>query len=110
MRIFIGIWPPSKPMRAPWWPGRAFWPLTPLPDVLPLPEPRPRPSRFLSRVAPGFGWRLCSEIVDMSEIPRRLGNLARKLVLGNYQDGERLLVTSPVLGLRPLRTGSDNLP
>ena len=33
-RRCIGIWPPSKPRRAPWWPVRAFWPLTPLPDCL----------------------------------------------------------------------------
>src|SRR5262249_41439930 len=73
---------PSNANRAPWWPGRAFWPLTPLPDVLPLPEPRPRPSRFLSRVAPGFGWRLCSEIVDMGEIPRRLGESGAETSFG----------------------------
>src|SRR5690606_21792771 len=35
-------------------PLRAFWPLTPRPDVLPSPEPRPRPTRFLGRRAPGL--------------------------------------------------------
>src|SRR5262249_29809271 len=42
-RRCMGIWPPSKPMRAPWWPVRAFWPLTPLPAVWPVPDPMPRP-------------------------------------------------------------------
>src|ERR1700680_4393095 len=46
-----GICPPSKPLMAT--PERAFWPLTPRPDVLPRPEPMPRPSRFLALVAPG---------------------------------------------------------
>ena len=48
--------------------GRAFWPLTPLPEVLPLPEPRPRPRRFLSLVAPSFGWRLCN-VIDIGKVP-----------------------------------------
>src|SRR5690348_9987920 len=64
MRRGIGIWPPSNANRAPWWPGRAFWPFTPLPAVLPVPEPRPRPRRFLGLVEPALPWRLCS-VIDM---------------------------------------------
>src|SRR5271157_2201424 len=45
MRRNRGIWPPSKPRRTPP-PARAFWPLFPLPAVLPWPEPTPRPSRL----------------------------------------------------------------
>src|SRR3978361_1477138 len=48
----MGSWPPSKPFSDT--PSRAFWPLTPLPEVFPLPEPIPRPSRFDFRRAPGL--------------------------------------------------------
>src|SRR5690606_1123737 len=43
IRMYSGIWPPSKPPMAT--PERDFWPLTPRPPVLPLPEPGPRPMR-----------------------------------------------------------------
>src|SRR5262245_30141442 len=59
-RRCIGIWPPSKPKRAPWWPVRAFWPLTPLPDCSPVPEPGPRPMRLRLRVAPRGPFNVCS--------------------------------------------------
>src|SRR6185503_10126297 len=61
-RRCIGIWPPSKPKRAPWWPVRAFWPLTPLPDCSPVPEPGPRPMRLRLRVAPFGPFRVCSVV------------------------------------------------
>ena len=49
-----GIWPPSKPGLTPP-PERAFWPLWPLPAVLPLPEPLPRPLRKAFLTEPGAG-------------------------------------------------------
>src|SRR5215203_5114842 len=56
MRFWIGSCPPSNPGRTPP-PARAFWPLWPRPDVLPLPEPIPRPTRVRSVLAPSFGLR-----------------------------------------------------
>ena len=41
-----GICPPSKPSLTPP-PDLDFWPLCPLPAVLPFPEPMPRPTLFL---------------------------------------------------------------
>src|SRR5206468_11996788 len=56
-------WPPSKPlMRTP---VRAFWPLTPRPEVLPRPEPMPRPRRFLRRRAPGLS-RISFNLMSLS--------------------------------------------
>src|SRR5690606_29141419 len=52
MRMWSGIWPPSKPLMAT--PERAVWPLPPRPPVLPLPEPIPRPTRVRSLVEPGL--------------------------------------------------------
>ena len=53
-RLCSGIWPPSKPGRTPP-PERAFWPLWPLPAVLPLPEPCT--STFAEDVFVGTGRR-----------------------------------------------------
>ena len=47
-------------------PERAFWPLTPLPEVLPSPEPMPRPSRFLAWVAPGLSLISFSRMTSLS--------------------------------------------
>ena len=44
--MYNGIWPPSKPGLGA--PERAFWPLCPLPAVLPFPEACPRPLLKLS--------------------------------------------------------------
>ena len=52
-RMWIGIWPPSKPGET-WY--RALLPLVPRPAVLPL-EPSPRPTRVLAVRAPGAGFR-----------------------------------------------------
>mgnify|MGYP002440055213 CR=1 FL=1 len=41
-----GVWPPSNPRLTPP-PDLAFWPLCPLPDVLPRPDPIPRPTLVL---------------------------------------------------------------
>ena len=58
MRMWSGIWPPSKPLMAT--PERAVWPLPPRPPVLPLPEPMPRPTRM--RVL--FGAGIVAEFVE----------------------------------------------
>lgn len=53
IRRMNGVCPPSKlsPLLVP----RAFEPLCPRPQVLPVPDPMPRPTRFLSLVAPSLG-------------------------------------------------------
>src|ERR1700722_21040852 len=68
MRMWSGIWPPSKPLMAT--PVRAVWPLPPRPAVLPLPEPMPRPTRMRALRDPGrsaislsFIW-ISSRLVD----------------------------------------------
>src|SRR3569832_2322963 len=43
IRMWSGIWPPSKPAIDT--PERAFAPFWPRPAVLPSPEPMPRPTR-----------------------------------------------------------------
>ena len=45
VRMRSGVCPPSKPSRGER-PVRAFWPLCPRPDVLPVPLPMPRPTRL----------------------------------------------------------------
>src|SRR6185437_7177368 len=52
MRMWSGIWPPSKPLMAT--PVRAVWPLPPRPPVLPTPEPMPRPTRVRFLLEPGL--------------------------------------------------------
>src|SRR5207253_1722704 len=54
MRRWIGIWPPSNPMKF-MLPVRAFWPLPPRPAVLPSPLAWPRPTRFFSFPPPPPG-------------------------------------------------------
>ena len=62
-----GIWPPSKPGRiVP--PERAFWPLWPLPEVLPCPELSPRPSACVDACA-----RVRFQIVSLMELGPRQG-------------------------------------
>ena len=52
MRMWSGIWPPSKPLTET--PERAFSPFWPRPAVLPLPEPMPRPTRIRALRAPAL--------------------------------------------------------
>src|SRR3954469_1286288 len=58
MRMWIGIWPPSKLWRvlAPEREPAPFWPR---PDVLPVPEPSPRPTRLRALRLPGAGLSVC---------------------------------------------------
>src|SRR5579871_4388206 len=62
MRMWSGIWPPSKPLMAT--PVRAVWPLPPRPEVLPLPEPIPRPTRLKRLWAPSFS-RISFSFISM---------------------------------------------
>ena len=61
IRMWIGIWPPSKLARL-LEPEREPAPFWPRPEVLPVPEPSPRPIRLRGRRLPGAGERLCSPI------------------------------------------------
>jgi hypothetical protein len=51
-RMYIGIWPPSKPFRDT--PDLDFCPLRPRPHVLPTPDPGPLPTLFFVLKAPFF--------------------------------------------------------
>src|SRR3954447_26954989 len=59
MRMWIGIWPPSKFARD-FEPEREPAPFWPRPDVLPVPEPSPRPTRLRGRRLFGAGLSVCS--------------------------------------------------
>src|SRR5206468_8046101 len=89
------VWPPSNPgLGMPWCPVRAFWPFWPLPAVLCRPEPWPRPRRFLFRVAPGFGFSVCSVVPisllrasSAAQPPRSISiSLFRRLDLHQMRD------------------------
>src|SRR3954468_2263666 len=54
IRMWIGIWPPSKFTRL-LEPEREPAPFWPRPDVLPVPEPSPRPTRLRALRLPGAG-------------------------------------------------------
>src|SRR3954447_23957053 len=58
IRIWIGIWPPSKFARV-FEPEREPAPFWPRPDVFPVPEPSPRPMRLRALRDPGAGLRVC---------------------------------------------------
>ena len=65
IRMWIGIWPPSKFARL-LLPEREPAPFCPRPEVLPFPDPSPRPTRLRGRRLPGVGARLCSPICSCS--------------------------------------------
>src|SRR3954454_21509996 len=59
IRMWIGIWPPSKFTRV-FEPEREPAPFWPRPEGLPVPEPSPRPTRLRALREPGAGLRVCS--------------------------------------------------
>src|SRR3990167_2649237 len=78
-RLYIGIWPPSKPALILPLPERANEPLWPRPAVLPRPEPMPRPTRLRSARAPSAGLRVFNFMMIFLEplrIRREPGNAA----------------------------------
>src|SRR3954469_1659559 len=127
IRMWIGFWPPSR-LTLRFEPERAPAPFWPRPAVLPKPEPSPRPTRFLRRREPSFGFRLCSPISSVSAIDlHQVGNLREHpprhlavLLLGgatNFAEPERaqrvaLLRVRPVcrLDLRELDGGHQIWP
>ena len=55
IRMWIGIWPPSRALIFALAPERAPAPLWPRPEVLPMPEPSPRPTRLRALRSAGGG-------------------------------------------------------
>src|SRR5207237_5255098 len=87
MRRWIGIWPPSNPMKF-MLPVRAFWPLPPRPAVLPSPLAWPRPTRFFSFTPPPAGGvNLVSSFISItsSSAPRRRGGRGEKILFLNQK-------------------------
>ena len=60
-------------------PERAFWPLWPLPDVLPVPDPMPRPIRLRFRVEPGLSLIALSFILLSCQAPDGVLPLSRSI-------------------------------
>src|SRR3954453_16489534 len=67
MRMWIGIWPPSKFDRD-FEPEREPAPFWPRPDVLPVPEPSPRPTRLRFLRLFGAGLSVCSPKSSMFSV------------------------------------------
>src|SRR3954453_7854599 len=81
MRMWTGIWPPSKLWRV-FAPERDPAPFWPRPDVLPVPEPSPRPMRLRARRLPGAGLRVrrpkCSfSVIDPHQVTDAVQHAAR---------------------------------
>src|SRR4051794_32948664 len=87
IRMWIGIWPPSKLTRV-LLPERAPAPFCPRPAVLPVPEPSPRPTRLRALRDPGAGLSVCrpircssSAIGDLHQVTDAVHHAARLLVV-----------------------------
>src|SRR4051794_9106050 len=82
MRMWIGIWPPSKFERD-FEPDREPAPFWPRPDVLPVPEPSPRPMRLRALRLPGAGLSVCSpksslcSVIDPHQVAHAVQHAAR---------------------------------
>src|SRR4051794_19212629 len=85
IRMWIGIWPPSKFGRL-FEPEREPAPFWPRPAVLPKPEPSPRPTRLRSLREPGAGLSVCSPMrgssaIDPHQVPDAVHHAPRLLVV-----------------------------
>src|SRR4051812_35503432 len=82
MRMWIGIWPPSKFERD-FEPEREPAPFWPRPEVLPVPEPSPRPMRLRGLRLPGAGLSVCSpkssvfSVIDPHQVTDAMHHAAR---------------------------------
>src|SRR3954447_6299675 len=81
MRMWIGIWPPSKFERC-LEPEREPAPFWPRPEVLPVPEPSPRPTRLRALRLPGAGLRVCRpkssvSVIDPHQVADAVQHAAR---------------------------------
>src|SRR3954464_8395422 len=81
MRMWIGIWPPSKFERC-LEPEREPAPFWPRPEVLPVPEPSPRPTRLRALRLPGAGWSVCRpkssfSVIDPHQVADAVHHAAR---------------------------------
>src|SRR4051794_23281536 len=83
MRMWIGIWPPSKFERD-FEPEREPAPFCPRPDVLPVPEPSPRPTRLRLLRLPGAGLSVCRpkssfsfSVIDPHQVAHAVQHAAR---------------------------------
>src|SRR3954452_15247769 len=91
IRMWIGIWPPSKFGRL-FAPEREPAPFWPRPAVLPKPEPSPRPMRLRSLREPGAGLSVCSPmrgssaIGHLHEVAHAVDHAARLLVVLDLDD------------------------
>src|SRR6202453_4363771 len=91
IRMWIGIWPPSKaardlePLREP----APFWPR---PEVLPVPDPSPRPMRLRGLREPGAGFKLCRPISSAGTVS------VLSLMLVNLNQMSDLVQHAPHLG------------
>src|SRR5436305_7342958 len=92
IRMWIGIWPPSKLCRV-FEPEREPAPFWPRPAVLPKPEPSPRPTRLRSLREPGAGLSECrpircssSAIGDLHQVADAVHHAPRLLVVLDLDD------------------------
>src|SRR3954451_3584203 len=85
IRMWIGIWPPSKFGRD-FPPAREPAPFWPRPAVLPVPEPSPRPTRLRALREPGAGFRVCRPMRGLSAPSAAPPPAARSSAIGDLHE------------------------